>query len=341
MDKHFVSAFSKRILPLFLAVFMVFNSSIVSYAAVYDYEIPASPSVSETDYPYWIIFRGTSYYSNKAYVCYYLIFQKSQFYYANSFYYCTEELVRYVWTPVKSDSWGNGIVYSNAGYSSSLFTYVSSNYDIMSSDAVYHAKRGSSAFLNDLAEQFSDYSFDSSVWEDTRRVDASGSSGGSSFDDSGILAGIRNIVQAIKNIPSAILDGLKDLLLYLFIPSEDYFTNEIDRLRACLEEVLPVTAVMTIVENIKTASAGDMPNVEIDYMGVHATIVNFDFFREYKPTINSWVRGFMFVLLAFYWLDQIYKLLRGTTLYSGSGGGSSSTALTVVPTSELSTRNRF
>jgi len=113
------------------------------------------------------------------------------------------------------------------------------------------------------------------------------------------------------------------MLKGLFVPEDDYFSGQFEQIREDLRNRLSVESFDGIMDSVKTAVAGDMPNVEITIMGFTATIINFDYWRSVKPAINGFIRGFVFILLCLYNYNQIYKLVRGTSLVDFSGGAKS------------------
>lgn len=322
--KAFVSAFSKRVVSCFLVLLILCSFAVPCYAAGDTLVIPVKPSVSASEYPYWMMCSRIK----SDVLSYYIVYSRDKGYIdQNRFFRFGEQYLIYTWTPESESS--DWVLSGNNLTNSVSYSILCSNYEITSNyDGSVIPIRDETYFVESVRSNLgSSYDIDDTLWYGS-------SFDGSTEDNSGILSGLSNILSAIKNgfnnlissiiaIPGKIVDGIKELLIYLFVPSDDYFSEQVDSLKTSLEEKLPIGAVTEIIETVQTASAGEMPNVEVDYMGVHATIVNFDFFREYKPTINSWIRGFMFVLMAFYWIDQIYKLIRGVSLFSGSGRGSS------------------
>lgn len=321
----FVSTLSKRVFSCFAVLVVLLSCCVPCLAA--DKEtliIPAKPTVRTEIYPYWSIFKQE--YANK----YYIIFTRDKVtLYPYSLPRYGDSPLFYLWDiDAGSSEW------VSVEKKSGSLKYISYNYDLVDTyNNVTYPEKDETYFVESVRSTLNaKYDVDDTLWY------GSSFDGGGSEDNTGILSGLSSILSAVKNgfnnvvssitsIPGKIVSGLKDALVALFVPADDYFSNQVDSLKTELMEKLPIESAMSIIETLETASAGDMPNVEIDYMGVHATIVNFDLFKKYKPTINSWIRGFMFVLLAFYWIDQLYKMIRGTSLFSGSGRGGSPDSL--------------
>ncbi len=132
---------------------------------------------------------------------------------------------------------------------------------------------------------------------------------------SDIGTGFTNVLNWFADFPTM----LGDLLKLIYIPSEDFFSNQFDLIKSALQNKLSVDSFTGVMDSIKSASAGEMPNIEVTIMGHTATIINFDYFRNVKSTINSWIRGFMFVLLILYNYNMVYTIVRGGGIFSGTG----------------------
>lgn len=72
---------------------------------------------------------------------------------------------------------------------------------------------------------------------------------------------------------------------------------------------------------------GQMQDISISNYQVGSLNVNVDKFIDfsiitnYRSTWYVWVRGFMFIFLIIYHINQIVKFLRGYNVADGSGGG--------------------
>jgi len=140
----------------------------------------------------------------------------------------------------------------------------------------------------------------------------------------GITKVLSSILSAIISIPDRIITGLKELLISLFVPSPDYFSNKIDSLLSLLKSVLPYADYINMLETIGSFSGGELKDITVTIMGATATIVSFKSMRDVLPVIRSWARGVYFILIVIYHINQVYKLLRNTRIIDGissmSGG---------------------
>lgn len=100
----------------------------------------------------------------------------------------------------------------------------------------------------------------------------------------------------------------------MFVPDLDYFPSQFERLKTALNKKLPTSSIVGIMETLKNVQAGEMAPITIELYGHTYTLVDFSYYEQYKPTINNWVRGFVYFFLILYWAGQTYKLIRGDTL---------------------------
>lgn len=138
---------------------------------------------------------------------------------------------------------------------------------------------------------------------------------------SGVVHGIGDIFGFLGHIVSDLVGGFMDMLKSLFIPSDDFFSKKFDGVNTNLQGHVDIETYKIIadkVSNVSSSRAG-IPNITINWFGRNVTIVDFSFIQKYKNTINDWVRGFMLILLLFYNINNVYKLIRGGALADGSG----------------------
>lgn len=122
-------------------------------------------------------------------------------------------------------------------------------------------------------------------------------------------------------------------LVHIFIPEEDYFSNVKETLLSDLEEALPYNDYLDFFNTIYNISTdGQLEDVSINNYQVGDSsisvkkFIDFSYITKYKSTWFSWVRGFTFIFLVIYNLNQFVKFLRGFALAdyptsNNSGGG--------------------
>lgn len=132
-------------------------------------------------------------------------------------------------------------------------------------------------------------------------------------------------------IGKIIVESIGNLLKGLFIPSDNYFSNIKDTLLSDLETKLPYESYINMFSIISdVATDGEMQDIGINNYQVGTLNINlpnfidFSYITQYRDTWYSWVRGFVFIFLIIYHINQINKFLRGFSISDGSIHQSSS-----------------
>ena len=113
-----------------------------------------------------------------------------------------------------------------------------------------------------------------------------------------------------------------DLLKSLFVPSDNFFTSNIDDLKSQISNKMPYSDFLKIFGSIENVSVEDnsisinLPEYKIsDNLTIKQDkFIDFSFVTKYREVWYSWVRGFVLIFLVIYNLNQISKLLRGINI---------------------------
>lgn len=116
----------------------------------------------------------------------------------------------------------------------------------------------------------------------------------------------------------------------LFIPSDTYFSDNLDNIKLNLQTKLGYQAYIDIFGTMADltengAIAIDLENYQVGELNINMPqFINFSNVIKYRNYWYGWVRGIIFVLLVIYNINQVYKLIRGSTLadtekYLGGG----------------------
>ncbi len=117
---------------------------------------------------------------------------------------------------------------------------------------------------------------------------------------------------------------LGDLLQWLFVPDDNYFSNNIDSLKSSLSEKIPYEDYIDMFGDIENVEGGNTSNINLNGYTVAGkqfglnNFINFSWILQYKETWYSWARGIVFILLIIYNINQIMKLFRGYSVGEGS-----------------------
>lgn len=111
------------------------------------------------------------------------------------------------------------------------------------------------------------------------------------------------------------------ILKLAFVPDEDFFADKFDYIKTVFNDKLGVSG--SEIEQLKSVPSGSYTGIadfEGSIYGKTVKFVDLSFLDTFISRIHNLARGFMFPLLIFYNLNQIYFLVRGVNLY-GTGGG--------------------
>ena len=117
-----------------------------------------------------------------------------------------------------------------------------------------------------------------------------------------------------------IIELIGDLLKTLFIPKEDYFSNKFTTLMESFSERLSYQSYIDIFEQSKLIKGDEQLSIDLDnyIIGSNTLSINkfidFSIFDKYKSTYFGFVRGFTYIFLVLYVINNFYKLIRGTSI---------------------------
>lgn len=144
-----------------------------------------------------------------------------------------------------------------------------------------------------------------------------------------VFDGLGELAKAIIAIPSKIIELLFDALKALFIPSDGFFSGVMDDFSDMLNDKFNTDSTTAIFDDMnpeKNAqiNQGAFTGVKIDgLMGTgEVEIIDGDSINSVMDTIHSWIRGVFFILLAFFNINHLYRLIRGTTILNSWRGDS-------------------
>lgn len=121
------------------------------------------------------------------------------------------------------------------------------------------------------------------------------------------------------------MDLLSDLLKWLFVPSDNFFNDNIEDIKTRLSQKIPYQDYVNLFEDIKNVTNGETLSVDLPEYKVADNLVikkdkfiDFGKITKYKDTWYSWVRGFTFIFMIIYNINQITKFLRGINVADGA-----------------------
>ena len=126
---------------------------------------------------------------------------------------------------------------------------------------------------------------------------------------------LTDIWNAIKSIPSDIINMFRELLTSLFVPSDGYFTNKFTNIKSILD--YKFGNIGDELEGLKNITSTDIQDIKGTYMGYNVKFVDFSWLNSVKSTIHNIARGFIYPLLILFHLDNIIFLVRGKHYFRG------------------------
>lgn len=130
-----------------------------------------------------------------------------------------------------------------------------------------------------------------------------------------IVGGIEKIVDWIGSF----FKFLGDLFHDLFVPSDDYFSSETGKLQKQIEGKVGTEEYTNALNSLTRASKSGLQDIKVNLWGITVTLVPFSLITPYIATIQNWTRGFMFSFIILWQINNVYKLIRGTSLINFSG----------------------
>ncbi len=117
--------------------------------------------------------------------------------------------------------------------------------------------------------------------------------------------------------------SLWDFFIRLFVPEDDYFSNKINDMKNKISQKIPYQDYVDMFETVKQVESGEDISINLNGYKIGnmnfniPKFINFSWVSKYKNTWYAWVRGFVFVFLIIYNINQVIKLLRGYNVADG------------------------
>lgn len=119
----------------------------------------------------------------------------------------------------------------------------------------------------------------------------------------------------MSGIPSAILDGLGDLLKSLFVPADGFLDEKFKTIKQQLASRFDLGTYDELMKALQSYVAGNL-----DFGGY----IDITMWEKKLPTIKNFIRAFFYPLILLGDFNFVIWLFRGTTFgadISGDGGG--------------------
>lgn len=122
-----------------------------------------------------------------------------------------------------------------------------------------------------------------------------------------IVSGISTIVDWVGSF----FKFLGDLLHDLFVPDDDYFSKNFDKLNKEIEGKMNIDDYKNAINALTRPSRSGFTDLKANLYGKEVTIIPFSYVNQYLDDIQNWCRGFFFIFIVLYNVNFFYKLIRG------------------------------
>lgn len=128
-----------------------------------------------------------------------------------------------------------------------------------------------------------------------------------------------------------IVSAIGDILQFLFVPKDNFFEDSVESIKSNLSSKIPFGDYISLFETLKTVTAGedlsiDLNNYQVGDLNISQNkFINFEGVTKYRDIWFGWCRGFTYIFMVIYNVNQIIKLLRGFSATDGANllkGGS-------------------
>lgn len=109
------------------------------------------------------------------------------------------------------------------------------------------------------------------------------------------------------------------------MPSDDFFSSNIEEIKQQISQKIPYDDYVSLFETIKTVESGESFSIDLPEYQVSSDLkikqdkfIDFGNITKYRDKWYGWVRGFTFIFMIIYNINQINKFLRGVNIADGA-----------------------
>lgn len=329
----------KKIIFVFLLILCTYVHTEVVFADTYIVQLPELPEYDTSTFPYYYIKQWDTSRYNLYLLEGYGVDQGTDGYYFNDWWVSYTYTVdanneSNTWTNLSSYYKGNShnTYICDLDYNQSADgTIIYSNFDIYYNDILLLGKNelntdgfeevDDTPTLSGIGSFFSDLGSKLANW--FSNLISSISNLGSNIVNklSDVITSIgnklENVISVIVDIPNIIITGLQNLLEFLFVPSDNLFTE----LQEVVEQKFGIFYDLeSLVSEIASVNLYQgTPHFEITYKGKTYEIIDFSIFDDYRIYITS-LSSFLMIFSTLMWLlKNAPNIIHGQSINSDSG----------------------
>ena len=138
-----------------------------------------------------------------------------------------------------------------------------------------------------------------------------------------MLGWLSSIKEGIGSLAESIKTGIKDVLLEIFVPDEDFITEKLEELK---QEFVFAESIINTADQLKNAMSSttfsdefpviymDLSAAESKYdYGGRTVALDFSWFARYKPLTDTIISGILWALLIWRMFVLLPGIINGTS----------------------------
>ena len=329
----------KKILFVFLFILCTYVHTEVVFADTYIVQLPELPEYDTEEYPYYYIKQ----WDESRYSLYLLTDNRVYYddrgyyfgaYWSMSSYSVSEVAEENVWTSPSGyyNGYSHNTFICDSSYTQSADgTIIYSNFDIVYEGTLLLEKRefstdgfeevDDSPTLSGIGNFFSDLGSKLGNWFSNLISSISNLRDNIVNKLSEVIADITNtladVISAIVGLPSTIVSGFQDLLEFLFVPSDNLFTELQEVIEQKFEVFFDLESLISEIASVNLYQG--TPHFEITYKGKTYEIIDFSMFDDYRIYITS-LSSFLMIFSTLMWLlKNAPNIIHGQSINSDTG----------------------
>lgn len=130
----------------------------------------------------------------------------------------------------------------------------------------------------------------------------------------GIFDVVTDVAQTTADLFDIIYRAVVAALKACFVLPDEFFEEWRDIFIGMLQNKLSLEGYLNFISDIRDITASKLEDFKVTFFGTECTVLTFSWYYKNIGTINDLIRGFTYIVLVFFNINQAYKMLRGTSL---------------------------
>lgn len=130
----------------------------------------------------------------------------------------------------------------------------------------------------------------------------------------GIFDVVTDVAQTTADLFDIIYRAVVAALKACFVLPDEFFEEWRDIFIGMLQNKLSLEEYLQFISDIRDITAAQLEDFKVTLFGTECTVLTFSWYYNNIGTINDLIRGFTYIVLVFFNINQAYKMVRGTSL---------------------------